>query len=156
MQKSSPVGLEPTTPQLTAECSTIELSRIIPSAFAETVILFDYTLKPHTEILHLGEITPFLPSWISPSCLLVSVSSMCYHTSTLTSQPRRLQRVLILANGISHLEGLHACDAFSVLSFLTWLPCHALGSATGTPEVSPSRSSHLTTAPLKYPTPHAG
>ena len=39
------VGLEPTTPRLTAECSTIELSRIIPSAFAETVILFDYTLK---------------------------------------------------------------------------------------------------------------
>ena len=39
------VGLEPTTPRLTAECSTIELSRIIPSAFAETVILFDHTLK---------------------------------------------------------------------------------------------------------------
>ena len=39
------VGLEPTTTRLTAECSTIELSRIIPSAFAETVILFDYTLK---------------------------------------------------------------------------------------------------------------
>ena len=44
-KKAPRVGLEPTTPRLTAECSTIELSRIIPSAFAETVILFDYTLK---------------------------------------------------------------------------------------------------------------
>ena len=44
-KRTPPVGLEPTTLRLTAECSTIELSRIIPSAFAETVILFDYTLK---------------------------------------------------------------------------------------------------------------
>ena len=48
------VGLEPTTPRLTAACSTIELSRII--------LLLSYTFKNPYRTIHL-----FLPSfWSSP------------------------------------------------------------------------------------------
>ena len=39
------------------------------------------------------------------------------------------------------LRGASRLDAFSVYPFRTWLPCHAAGTATGTPAVRPSRSS---------------
>ena len=39
------------------------------------------------------------------------------------------------------LGGASRLDAFSVYPFPTWLPCYALGSTTGAPEVSPARSS---------------
>ena len=54
------VGLEPTTPRLTAACSTIELSRII-------LILFSFeghTLK--TEPDDLSTMNVFPSSWLSP------------------------------------------------------------------------------------------
>ena len=66
----------------------------------------------------------------------------------LTYQPRRLQGVLldntnkfVRSMGYLILRGASRLDAFSVYPFQTWLPGHALGSATGTPEVRPSRSS---------------
>src|SRR5699024_6095725 len=39
------------------------------------------------------------------------------------------------------LRGASRLDAFSVYPFPAWLPCHALGNATGTPAAGPSRSS---------------
>ena len=39
------------------------------------------------------------------------------------------------------LRGASRLDAFSVYPFPTWLPGHAPGGTTDTPEVSPSRSS---------------
>ena len=60
----------------------------------------------------------------------------------LTYQPRSLQGVLPdFSVGDLILGGASRLDAFSVYPVPTWLPGHALGSATGTPEVSPSRSS---------------
>ena len=46
-----------------------------------------------------------------------------------------------LRMGYLILRGASRLDAFSVYPVPTWLPGHALGSATGPPEVSPSRSS---------------
>ena len=61
---------------------------------------------------------------------------------SLTYPPRRLQGVLLdYSMGYLILRGASRLDAFSVYPFQTWLPGRALGSATGTPEVRPSRSS---------------
>ena len=49
--KTPRVGLEPTTPRLTAECSTIELSRIIWCCF--WVFEGHVPSKPHIRCLHL-------------------------------------------------------------------------------------------------------
>ena len=54
------------------------------------------------------------------------------------------------------LRGASRLDAFSVYPFPTWLPCHALGSATGTPEVSPSRSSRTKDSSSQISYAHAG
>ena len=60
----------------------------------------------------------------------------------LTYQPRRLQGVLLAyAMGYLILRGASRLDAFSVYPFQTWLLGRALGSATDTPEVRPTRSS---------------
>ena len=60
----------------------------------------------------------------------------------LTYLPRRLQGVLLAyAMGYLILRGASRLDAFSVYPFQTWLLGHALGSATDTPEVRPTRSS---------------
>ena len=56
--------------------------------------------------------------------------------------PDRLSGAL-LPYGMGHLilRGASRLDAFSVYPFQTWLPGHAPGGTTGTPEVRPSRSS---------------
>ena len=46
-----------------------------------------------------------------------------------------------LRMGYLILRGASRLDAFSVYPFPAWLPGHAIGMTTGTPEVSPSRSS---------------
>ena len=85
---------------------------------------------------------------------LVTVSSIHYCTSTSALSTSSSSRVLLLSNGISHLEGASRLDAFSVYPFRTWLPCHAAGTATGTPAVSVHPIPLvLRTAPLRYPTP---
>ena len=47
------------------------------------------------------------------------------------------------------LRGASRLDAFSVYPFRTWLPCHAAGTATGTPAVRPSRSSRTKDSSLQ-------
>ena len=47
-------------------------------------------------------------------------------------------------------------DAFSVYPFRTWLPCHAAGTATGTPAVRPSRSSRTKDSSSQISYAHAG
>ena len=66
------------------------------------------------------------------------------HIAVLTPHsylPRSLQGVLLISEGYLIVRGASRLDAFSVYPFPTWLPGHAPGGATGTPEVSPSRSS---------------
>ena len=54
------------------------------------------------------------------------------------------------------LRGASRLDAFSVYPFPTWLPGHAPGGATGTPEVSPSRSSRTKDSSSQISYAHAG
>ena len=54
------------------------------------------------------------------------------------------------------LRGASRLDAFSVYPFRTWLPCHAAGTATGTPAVRPSRSSRTKDSSSQISYAHAG
>ena len=74
--------------------------------------------------------------------LLVFVSFIHYCTSTSNLSTSSSSRGLIdLRQGYLILRGASRLDAFSVYPGPTWLPGHAPGGTTGTPEVSPPRSS---------------
>ena len=74
--------------------------------------------------------------------LLVTVSCMCYHTSTSALSTSSSSRGLTgLLQGYLILRGASRLDAFSVYPFQTWLPCYAIGMTTGEPAVRPARSS---------------
>ena len=72
---------------------------------------------------------------------LVTVSSMCYHTSTSVLSTSSSSRGLTTFVGISHLEGGFTLRCLQRLSLpdLATLPCR--WSTTDTPVVRPSRSS---------------
>ena len=74
--------------------------------------------------------------------LLVSVSSAGHPAYTPDLSPRVLRGVLpAFAVGNLFSRGASRLDAFSAYPFPTWLPSGAPGGTTGSPEVSPSRSS---------------
>ena len=84
---------------------------------------------------------PFLSFWSSPR----PISSSQLH-ALLHFHPCPIYLVVFKGSysfrmGHLILRGASRLDAFSVYPFRTWLPCHALGSTTGTPAVRPSRSS---------------
>ena len=73
---------------------------------------------------------------------LVTVSSMCYHTSTSALSTSSSSRGFTsLRMGYLILRGASRLDAFSVYPFRSWLPGHGFGKPTGPPAVRPSRSS---------------
>ena len=72
---------------------------------------------------------------------LVSVSSMHCCTSTSDLSTSSSSRGLTLAMGYLILRGASRLDAFSVYPVRAWLPCHGVGTPTGTPAARPSRSS---------------
>ena len=143
------VGLEPTTLRLTAECSTIELSRIISFS-----CFFYVPSKPHTEI-HLTSLLfypepsgssnslSFLRSSFRSSLRPISDSQLqtlpCFHLCPIYLVV--FKGSYRFCGGYLILRGASRLDAFSVYPFPTWLPGHATGVTTGAPEVSPTRSS---------------
>ena len=89
--------------------------------------------------------------------LLVTVSYMCYHTSTSALSTSSSSRGLTgLLQGYLILRGASRLDAFSVYPFPTWLLGHAPGGTTDTPEVSPSRSSRTKDSSSQISYAHAG
>ena len=86
--------------------------------------------------------------------LLVTVSSMCYHTSTSALSTSSSSRGFTsLRMGYLILRGASRLDAFSVYPCRTWLLCHGFGS-----QQIHQRSVHpgplvLRAAPLNYPPP---
>ena len=144
MQLAPRVGLEPTTTRLTAECSTIELSRII---------LNSYTFK----ISHRPEgPSPFyfkqcFPTPLPSQRLLLSWSSLRPISdgqlhALLHFHLRPIYLVLFKGSypfrvGRPILRGASRLDAFSAYPVRAWLLCHAAGPATDTPVARPSRSS---------------
>ena len=147
------VGLEPTTLRLTAECSTIELSRKINIAkttndcyrtklvvyhtsiifrYAEIIPKINFTLKQPS----LNQIFRSSPRPISSSQLH---TLPCFHLCPIYLVV--FKGSYCFRMGYLILRGASRLDAFSVYPFQTWLPGYALGSTTGTPEVRPTRSS---------------
>ena len=81
------------------------------------------------------------------------------HIAVLTPHsylPRSLQGVLLISEGYLILRGASRLDAFSVYPFPTWLPGREPGGSTGTPEVSPSRSSRTKDSSSQISYAHAG
>ena len=70
--------------------------------------------------------------------------------------PCSLQGVLLPKEGYLILRGASRLDAFSVYPFPTWLPGREPGGPTGTPEVSPSRSSRTKDSSSQISYAHAG
>ena len=88
---------------------------------------------------------------------LVTVSSMCCHTSTPALSTLSSSRGLThLCGGYLILRGASRLDAFSVYPFQTWPPCHAAGATTGKPEVRPARSSRTKASSFQISCARAG
>ena len=140
------VGLEPTTTRLTAECSTIELSRNIlevctfKTAYQRLLYLITF-LSVCQELFYSLNQRFFKPDLLpdigQADDRLVAVSSIRYRTSTPALSTSSSSRGL----GYLILRGASRLDAFSVYPFRTRLPGHATGMTAGTPAVRPSRSS---------------
>ena len=118
--------------------------------------LSDIPSKPHT--LHIYH-SIFCEHNHSGQALdrLVTVSSMPYGTSTPALSTSSSSRGLTsLRMGYLILRGASRLDAFSVYPFPTWLPGREPGGSTGTPEVSPSRSSRTKDSSSQISYAHAG
>ena len=110
------VGLEPTTPRLTAACSTIELSRIIyflhvPSKLHTrnlSSIILPIHLWSCPRPISCGQLHTLLHFHLRPIYLVVFKGSYC---ST---------------QGYLILRGASRLDAFSVYPLPAWLLCHGL------------------------------
>ena len=88
---------------------------------------------------------------------LVTVSSMCCHTSTSALSTSSSSRGFTsLRMGYLILRGASRLDAFSVYPFRTWLPGHGFGKPTGPPAVRPSRSSRTKDSSSQISCAHAG
>ena len=113
-------------------------------------------IRPQASLLPYDPYLPCpLPRLVGQALTrLVTVSSMCYHTSTSALSTSSSSRGFTsLRMGYLILRGASRLDAFSVYPVQTWLLCHGLGT-----QQIHQRSVHpgplvLRTAPLRYPTP---
>ena len=88
---------------------------------------------------------------------LVTVSSMCYHTSTSALSTSSSSRGFTsLRMGYLILRGASRLDAFSVYPFRAWLLGRRLGSLTDAPAARPSRSSRTKDSSSQISYAHAG
>ena len=154
------VGLEPTTTRLTAECSTIELSRNI-SYYFEAV-----PSKPNTKTFPYDPdlyrlIRLFLPTFTIPLRISLRPISSIQLSTLLHLHPCPIYLVVFkgsypLLRGISHLEGGFTLRCLQRLSLpdLATLPWR--WSPTGTPAVRPSRSSRTKDSSSQISCAHAG
>ena len=159
-KKTPRVGLEPTTTRLTAECSTIELSRIIWHKF------FPYTFKTiycqsifKTFFLSydaLRSAFAFFAFWSSPRPISNSQlhTLPCFHLCPIYLVV--FKGSYFFRMGYLILRGASRLDAFSVYPFPAWLLCYALGKTTDTPAASPSRSSRTKDSSSQISYAHAG
>ena len=141
------VGLEPTTTRLTAECSTIELSRIILS-----LLLFSFVPSK----LHIEKTIFYQPFWLSPRPISTSPLHALLHFHSWPIYLVVFKGSYFFRMGYLILGGASRLDAFSVYPFRTWLPGHEPGCSTGTPAVRPSRSSRTKDSSLQISYAHAG
>ena len=135
IQKTPRVGLEPTTPRLTAACSTIELSR---NAGTHPQNRTPYSQDSSGD---MGARHARLLIWLSSRP--ISVRQLC---ASPRLHPAPIYPVLSGGAHVSphgHLFSGRASrlDAFSAYPCRAWLPCRGGGPPTGAPAARPSRSS---------------
>ena len=151
--KTPRVGLEPTTTRLTAECSTIELSRIISRHIPSK----SHTVEKDTHFpTFLLPILTFRTFWISPRPISDSQLHTLLYFHLCPIYLVVFKGSYYLRMGYLILRGASRLDAFSVYPFQTWLPGLAPGGTTGTPEVRPSRSSRTEDSSSQISSAHAG
>ena len=151
------VGLEPTTLRLTAECSTIELSRIIEGMYLQNRI--QITLS----ILNISSILLPLSLNLAASAARLSLRPISDSQLHALLHFHLCPIYLVVFKGSYRfcggyliLRGASRLDAFSVYPFPTWLPGRAIGMTTGAPEVSPTRSSRTKVSSSQISCAHAG
>jgi hypothetical protein len=158
------VGLEPTTLRLTAECSTIELSRIIrrgPSSTGSGPLRLSRTAGPagfastclqnRIYKLHPFHLSRSSPRPISSSQLhALQRFHLCPINLIVSQGSYRLRMGYLISRGASRL------DAFSVYPFQARLPGCTPGNVTGTPAACPSRSSRTKDSSSQISSAHAG
>ena len=147
------VGLEPTTTRLTAECSTIELSRKIESIPS----------KPNTKTNLLSIFSSIFFQHLLPIPLRISLRPISDIQLNALLHLHLYPIYLVVFKGsypllwgISHLEGGFTLRCLQRLSLpdLATLPWR--WSPTGTPAVRPSRSSRTKDSSSQISCAHAG
>ena len=118
-------------------------------------------LHPNGIILPLREsgnrfATAFLISWSSPHPISNSQLRVLPHFHLCPIYLVVFKGVYFFRMGYLILRGASRLDAFSVYPFPTWLPGREPGGSTGTPEVSPSRSSRTKDSSSQISCAHAG
>ena len=158
------VGLEPTTARLTAACSTdwaIEeyTSKLRALKTAHIISYFYIILQHLLDIFwngHLMDLRSFRCVWSSSRPISSSQLHASLHFHLCPIYLVVFKGSYFFRMGYLILRGASRLDAFSVYPFRTWLPCHAAGTATGTPAVRPSRSSRTKDSSSQISYAHAG
>ena len=125
--------------------------------FLLSYFLFHCTFKTAHK-LFISNLLPFptLTFWSSPRPISSSQLHALRHFHPCPINLVVFKGSYFFRMGYLILRGASRLDAFSVYPVPTWLPGHALGSATGTPEVSPSRSSRTKDSSSQISYAHAG
>ena len=116
-------------------------------------------IRPQASLLPYDPYLPCpLPRLVGQALTrLVTVSSMCYHTSTSALSTSSSSRGFTsLRMGYLILRGASRLDAFSVYPFRAWLLGRRLGSLTDAPAARPSRSSRTKDSSSQISYAHAG
>ena len=157
------MGFEPTTSAVTGRRS----NQLSHRATITILKIFDIPSKPHTLNTYTSYHTFFPNTTIFCKTFVLHFRSSPRPISN--SQLHALRHFhpcpiyLVVFKGSYFfrmgyliLRGASRLDAFSVYPFPTWLPGREPGGSTGTPEVSPSRSSRTKDSSSQISYAHAG
>ena len=157
--QAPPVGLEPTTLRLTAACSTDwakeEYFRYKETHLFRCFLLCTFKTTYKFTFLSSCFFLSTIP-WLCPRPISNSQLHALLHFHLCPIYLVVFKGSYYLRMGYLILRGASRLDAFSVYPFPAWLPCHALGSATGTPAAGPSRSSRTKDSSSQISYAHAG
>ena len=142
------MGLEPTTSAVTGRRSNQLSHRAILMYLQNCIQSIHSSLSTSPSVSRT--------SWLSPRPISDSQlhTLLCFHLCPIYLVV--FKGSYYLRMGYLILRGASRLDAFSVYPFPTWLPGHAPGGTTGTPEVSPSRSSRTKDSSSQISYAHAG
>ena len=131
--KEHETGFEPATLALARRYSTTE-------PLVHCIFFLNIPSKPHIEI-HLTVSYLPKPFWSSPRPISNSQLRTLLHFHLCPIYLVVFKGSYFFRMGYLILRGASRLDAFSVYPVPAWLPGYAFGNTTGTPEVSPPRSS---------------